>query len=86
MFKITVDLGGLDPDAVQVELYAEPPNGAEPLRQMMTRGERLTDANGYVYSARVPASHPATDYTPRIIPHHPEAAVPLEAAQILWRG
>ena len=51
----------------------------------MTRGERLTDANGYVYSARVPASQPATDYTARLIPHHPEAAVPLEAAQILWQ-
>jgi starch phosphorylase len=51
----------------------------------MTRGERLTDANGHVYSARVPASHPVSAYTPRIIPHHPEAAVPLEAAQILWQ-
>jgi starch phosphorylase len=50
----------------------------------MTRGERLPDASGYVYSARVPAERPAADYTPRIIPHHPEAAVPLEAPQILW--
>jgi alpha-glucan phosphorylase-like protein len=82
--KVLVN-GGLDPNAVQVELYAESPNGAAPLRLVMTRGERLTDAKGYVYSARVPASNPATDYTPRIIPNHPEAAVPLEAAQILWR-
>jgi hypothetical protein len=52
---------------------------------VMTCGERLTDAQGHVYSARVPASHPATDYTPRIIPNHPEAEVPLEAAQILWQ-
>jgi glycogen phosphorylase len=85
VFQIPVYLGALDPEAVQVELYAASPNGASPLRQVMTRGERLTDANGHVYSARVPASHPATDYTPRIIPNHPEAAVPLEAAQILWQ-
>jgi glycogen phosphorylase len=85
VFQIPVYLGGLDPDAVQVELHAESTNGAAPLRQVMTRGERLTDANGHVYSARVPASHPATDYTPRIIPNHPAAAVPLEAAQILWQ-
>jgi starch phosphorylase len=85
VFRIPVSLGGLDPDAVQVELYANSPNGAAPLRQVMTRGERLTDANGHVYSARVPASRPAADYAPRIIPHHPEAAVPLEAAQILWQ-
>jgi glycogen phosphorylase len=84
VFQLPVYLGTLDPEAVQVELYAESPNGAAPLRQVMTRGERLTDANGHVYGARVPASHRATDYTPRIIPNHPEAAVPLEAAQILW--
>jgi starch phosphorylase len=51
----------------------------------MTRGERLTDANGHIYSARVPASRPAAHYTPRLIPSHPEAAVPLEATQILWQ-
>jgi starch phosphorylase len=85
VFQIPVYLGALDPEAVQVELYAESPNGAAPLRQVMTRGERLSDANGHVYSARVPASHSAADYTPRIIPHYPEAAVPLEAVQILWR-
>jgi glycogen phosphorylase len=85
VFQIPVYLGGLDPDAVQVELHAESTNGAAPLRQVMTRGERLTDANGHVYSARAPASRPAADYTARIIPHHPEAAVPLEAAQILWQ-
>ena len=85
VFQISVSLGGLDPNAVQVELYANSPNGAAPLRQVMTRGERLTGANGYVYSARVPASQPAADYTPRLIPSHPEAAVPLEATQILWQ-
>jgi starch phosphorylase len=85
VFHIPVYLGALDPNAVQVELYANAPNGAAPLRQVMTRGERLTGANGYVYSARVPAERPAAEYTPRIIPHHPEAAVPLEATQILWQ-
>jgi glycogen phosphorylase len=85
VFQMPVYLGGLDPDAVQVELYANSPDGAAPLRQVMTRGERLTDAQGHVYSARAPATCPATDYTPRIIPNHPEAAVPLEAAQILWQ-
>jgi starch phosphorylase len=80
VFQILVYLGELDPDAVQVDLYANSPNGAAPLRLGMTRGERLSDANGHVYSARVPGSHAASDYTARIIPHHLEAAVPLEAA------
>jgi glycogen phosphorylase len=52
----------------------------------MTRGEPLVGAtHGYLYSAHVPATRPAGDYTPRVIPHHPAAIVPLEAAQILWQ-
>jgi starch phosphorylase len=84
-FKIPVYLGGVSPDAVQVELYADAWNGGTPERQAMTRGARLADADGYVYSARVRAERPAADYTPRVIPHHPAAAIPLEAAQILWQ-
>jgi glycogen phosphorylase len=33
----------------------------------------------------VPASRPATDYTPRLVPYHPDARVPLEANEILWQ-
>jgi glycogen phosphorylase len=85
VFQVPVYLGALDPETLRVELYADSLHGAAPFRQVMTRGQRLTDANGHVYSARVPGTRPAADYTPRIIPHHPEAAVPLEAAQILWQ-
>jgi len=34
---------------------------------------------------QVPTSRPATDYTVRVVPYHPDAIVPLEAAQILWQ-
>jgi starch phosphorylase len=65
---------------------ADPVHGSAPLRQVMTRGAPIAGAtNGYTFRACVPASRPATAYTPRLIPHHPEAAVPLEAAQILWQ-
>jgi starch phosphorylase len=57
-----------------------------PVRQEMVRGEPLVGAaHGYLYSARVPATRPAGDYTPHVVPHHSAAAVPLEAAQILWQ-
>ncbi len=86
VFQLPVYVGELDPDAVRVEVYADPINGGAPLRQEMTRGAPLAGAtNGYTFRACVPASRPATAYTPRLIPHHPEAAVPLEAAQILWQ-
>ena len=84
-FEVQVYLNGLDPNAVRVELYADGANGAEPVRQEMTRGQGLVDANGYIYSGKVPATHPASHYTARVIPSHSGVAVPLEAARILWQ-
>jgi starch phosphorylase len=85
VFEAQVYLGSLDPNTVRVELYADGVDGKEPVRQEMTRGQQLADANGYIYSAQVPSIRPATDYTARVIPHRPGVAVPLETAQILWQ-
>ena len=38
----------------------------------------------FTYSASVPTSRPAADYTPRLVPQHAGALVPLEAPFILW--
>ena len=78
-------LGSLEPNSVSVELYADGVNGGEPARQEMKRGQQLTDTNGFSYSAQVPATRPAIDYTTRVIPQHDGVAIPLEAAQILWQ-
>ena len=84
-FQVQVFLDDLDPDAVSVELYAEGQNGNAPLRHAMNRGERLVGSvNGFMYTARIPATRPAADYTPRLVPHHRGAFVPLEAPFILW--
>lgn len=100
-FIVEVHLGGLDPESVRVELYAEPSNGAfsddgEPTRWVMTRaramgretmGARAVEGSlgGYEYEASVPASRDAGDYTPRLVPYHPQARIPLEALDILWQ-
>jgi len=83
-FDVQVHLDEMDPDAIQVELYAEAVNGDEPIRQVMTRRESLVGQNVWRYSASVPATRPAEDFTPRIVPFHPEAFIPLEAPDILW--
>lgn len=84
-FTVQVYLGGLDPDAVRGELFADPVDGGEPVRQIMARGQKLDGpGSAYEYSGSVPASRPAGDYTPRLLPHHPDATVPLEASEILW--
>jgi starch phosphorylase len=75
-FEVEVYLNGLDPGAVRVELYAD---GAEPVRQEMERVGPDT------YRAGVPATRPASDYTPRVVPRRAGVAVPLQTGGILWQ-
>ncbi len=84
-FQVQVFLDDLDPNAVCGEMYAEGQNGSAPSRHPMTRSERIAgSANGFTYTAHIPAARPAADYTPRLIPLHSGAIVPLEASYILW--
>jgi starch phosphorylase len=85
-FHMPVYLGEIDPEAVKVELYADPIDDNGGMRQEMRRDHHLVGAlRGYVYTAQVPTSRPASDYTVRVVPYHPDAIVPLEAAYILWQ-
>lgn len=85
VFQVQAYLADLEPEAVTVELYAEERSGVPPERPCMSRGEPLVgSANGYLYHARVPANRPASDYTPRLVPCHDGAVVPLDSALILW--
>jgi starch phosphorylase len=84
-FEVHVYLDDIPLDAVCVELYADGRDGASPFRLEMVRARELFgSAGGFVYEGSVPAERPAADYTPRIVPRHEGAAVPLEAPQILW--
>jgi glycogen phosphorylase len=85
LFQVQVLLNGVNSEAVRVELYANGEKGARPTTQTMNRGEPLPGAaRGSIYTAVIPASRPAADYTPRIVPQHEGALVPLEAPFILW--
>jgi len=84
--SVEVYLGRLHPDAARVELYAEAATGGEPERHPMARGRKLdAPGNGYEYDASIAAVRPAGDYTPRLLPYHRAAVVPLEAHEILWQ-
>ena len=83
--RVQVYLGEIPPEAVSIELYAEPRPGERPERRPMRRDHALSGAaGGYLYVASVPADRPATDYTPRVVAAHPDAQVPAETPLIRW--
>jgi starch phosphorylase len=87
LFLLPVYLGELDPDAVSIQLYAEPHGEMPAVCQMMDCSHALTGAsNGFMFTGLVSADRPAGHYTPRAVAYHADAAVPLEAGHILWHG
>jgi starch phosphorylase len=83
--RVQVYFGRLDHNFVRVELYANGAADSERVRVPMERGGAVAGAvNGWLYETTIDNKRPADDYTPRVVPYHPEASVPLEAVQILW--
>jgi len=87
-FTVQVYLGDADPECIRVELYADPVHEDEaPIRIVMEpHGPIPGSVNGYDFFAECPSSRPADHFTPRIVPLHPEAHVPLEVSMILWKS
>jgi starch phosphorylase len=83
---VTVYLGGLEPEAVAVELYADPLDDGKPEHHVMERLRKLDEPDhGYEYAATLPGERPLGDYTPRLVPRHPLASVPIEEHRISWQ-
>jgi starch phosphorylase len=70
---------------VAAQLYAEPAAG-EPQTAfpMQPAGPVPGAVNGVMYRAHVETHRPASDFTARLVPHHPHAKVPLESNRICW--
>jgi starch phosphorylase len=86
LFEVLVYLYGVGPDAVQVELYAEAPDGVQPVRLEMNLDRQMEGTEHvFVYNARVPATRPSGDFTARIVPRYPGVAIPHEDTHILWQ-
>ena len=83
---VEVFLKDVSPDMIRVEVYADAHKGGSSVRQEMTRLRQLPgETGGYIFSATVASSRPASDYTARIVPHCNGLIVPLEASWILWQ-
>jgi glycogen phosphorylase len=84
-FRVQVFPGTLPISDLKVELYASPLDSGDAVIETMTASDQGKEPNGAVtYSIQVAAVRAPGDYTPRIVPYHPTASVPLEAGQILW--
>lgn len=85
LFDAQLYLADIPPDVVRVELYADAVDDEGPVRIIMSRDGAIPGAtNSHRYLAEVPSTRPMNHFTPRIIPAHPFAQVPLEESHILW--
>ncbi|OPY82035.1 MAG: Maltodextrin phosphorylase [Syntrophorhabdus sp. PtaU1.Bin153] len=84
VFEAQIYLGEVNPNHVRVELYADGIDDGSYLRLEAERAGRLVGEQGFTYVVAAPATRPVTDYTLRIVPTHPGAAIPLETTNILW--
>ena len=83
LFSVEVYLGELLPEMVRVELYAEPARGENAFVAVMTGQD--SGQGSYRYRASIPPNRPVSDFTPRIVPYHPLARLPLEDARVAWQ-
>ncbi len=92
-FEVPVFFNGMNPNAIQVELYADAfKDSSEPaaniyIMQVTTSTakiftEKTNDA--IIYRANVDANRPIGDFTPRVVACLEGVDTPLEASYILW--
>ena len=86
-FDLQVYLGELQPAQVKVELYADnlQPGGVPTRYMMECDGEIAGAVNGHRYFTTIPATRPVEHFTPRVIPFHEAALLPMELPLIRWR-
>ncbi|MGE3888949.1 MAG: DUF3417 domain-containing protein, partial [Vicinamibacterales bacterium] len=83
--SVAVHLGQIEPDSVRVELYADPRGSEEPFTMPMAPADAIPgEPNAAVYRLTVETDRPSADFTPRVVPHHPDARVPIELPLIAW--
>ena len=86
LFSVSARLGGLSPEDVRAELYAEAAGPDAPVRIPMRCARPAGgDGGSDVFRAEAPASRPAEHYTPRLLPSRPGVRVPAELPLIVWQ-
>jgi starch phosphorylase len=85
-YRVQVHLGNIEPDDVEIELYADPLDSRSLFRAPMALHHAVANSSGdYEYSGAAPGDRPANHYTPRAIPRRSGISIPLETALIAWQ-
>jgi starch phosphorylase len=85
-FEARVQLNGIDPALIRVELYADGLEKNDPIRVEMERLVETGENGGiYRYQVEVSALRSAAEYTVRLLPALPAVSVPLEDSRIIWQ-
>jgi starch phosphorylase len=84
--RLEVYLGDVEADAVHVEAFADGDEaGRRPTTVPLLRQRPIAGSvNGHLFSGILPSDRPVTDFTPRVVPWHEAAVVPLEHGSIAW--
>ena len=86
-FSVTVQvyLGGVSPNFIHVQMYAELINDEEDHCILMKQSESIPGTvNGFLYHADIITNRPPSDFTPRVVPYHANAHIPAEINHIQW--
>jgi starch phosphorylase len=85
-FTVHVHLHDFVPAEISVELYADGVGGIGCEKyEMIYKGHTQSHPQDAIYSVTISSARATSDYTPRIIPNHENASVPLECSCILWQ-
>jgi starch phosphorylase len=85
-FSVPVWLGAIRPEEVRVEVYANPEHPQPPVVQPMTPVEAIPgEADASIYRVSFESDRAASQFTPRVVPWHPAARVPMEVPLIAWQ-
>jgi starch phosphorylase len=85
VISVSVNLGRIPPEFVRVELYAESKTDAPLIVPMQLTEDAATPTKATLYRATFETERSAEDFTPRIVPYHQDARVPIENPLIAWQ-
>jgi starch phosphorylase len=86
LVEVRLSCGALKVEDLSVQIYANPLHPGDPYCwPMSVAADVASTGEGHLFRAEVSTKRGAGDYTVRVVPHHEDLFLPLEAPEILWQ-